>query len=981
MEDGSFKNLKIIFNLSSCAAQEYGAMTKSISSTCPKCATPIPEGAPQGLCPTCVLRGVATEIQSTASSSKGTKPPTVAEVGAHFPDLEVLEQIGAGGMGAVYKARQPKLDRFVALKILSRDLAEDPAFAERFDREARVLARLSHPNIVTVFDSGIAGPFAFLMMEFVDGVNLRQAMQAGRFTPMESLTLVQNICSALQFAHEKGILHRDIKPENILLDSRGQVKIADFGIAKLTGEDGKELMTLTQRGFVLGSPHYMAPEQIESPEDVDQRADIYSLGVVLYEMLTGELPIGRFSLPSEKAVMDARIDAIVLRTLEKERDRRYQSVSELNTGFERIGSPVPPSQEAFITEQIAGLSKVTFRIALILAAPLAFHVILIPFEDTDDLLIASDQLPLLAGVAVFMSTVSGILRSIHKTRTQGDSRSQEGPLSASDPVQLNSRAVRFATAACVCTALSFPLGLLFKYTMFLAFDDSPLSPHEGTPSSITQFLIPLLALTLFAVTGVLGFGLGVSALLGMRKSTGHKRGFYRALFGVLAWALVLVFKLTGLLLYVLFGLVGATHEGLFALIWIPVSLAVSTLLIRRVQGWVKGDAATLGSGETGAKPSSPAELAGGAKDVSGVDTAKFSSAAALWTGISLVLGAVAAAYINMVVEMSKTRPIIPGSLQLIVVFGFLIVGVPAFLGTGFGVSALREIRASAGRMHGLLRAIFGALAWPILVLGVLAFLSLHSYLSVGSGRSMPSSIFYLVVGVPLLLADMVMIRGIHGWVLGARQADGRKNFSGLAGTLLATLVLATAGPVLAALIFGLVVGRDIEPESVAEVEKVRSQALQSAELAAGSNATEDVRWRLGKPELAWSMTVQSGMKARLKLVLKDEDGGTRDFILGECSSQINGAPGHGSLKLGTVLVSTTHAMTASYQSGASSKIIRSLEDLRGFHFVDSPDQRLFLNAVGNQTFPLATLFADGQERATRLLSLEVVVTLLGDDEK
>lgn len=300
-------------------------------SICPKCGATIPDGAPQGLCPKCVLLGAATEIQSAARSSKAAKPPTVAELAVHFPELEVLELIGAGGMGSVYKARQPKLDRLVALKVLSSDLASDPAFAERFDREARLLARLGHPNIVTVFDSGVAGPFAYLLMEFVDGVNLRQAMKAGRFTPPEALALVQDICAALKFAHEQGILHRDIKPENILIDSRGQVKIADFGIAKLVGENDREQVTLTQRGFVLGSPHYMAPEQLESPGDVDQRADIYSLGVVLYELLTGELPLGRFAPPSKKSAVDARIDEIVMRTLERERELRFQTVGEVKT--------------------------------------------------------------------------------------------------------------------------------------------------------------------------------------------------------------------------------------------------------------------------------------------------------------------------------------------------------------------------------------------------------------------------------------------------------------------------------------------------------------------------------------------------------------------------------------------------------------------------------------------------------------------------
>ncbi len=310
-------------------------MSNKAKPICPQCGAPIPEDAPQSLCPKCVLARVTPTSAATAPANR-TPPPTVEEVAEHFPELEILEVIGAGGMGAVYKARQAKLERHVALKILSHDLAADPAFVERFNREARVLARLNHPNIVTIFDFGTAGLYCYLLMEFVDGVNLRQAMRAGGFTPADALAVVQDICGALSFAHEEGILHRDIKPENILIDNRGRVKIADFGIAKLIGTGSPDDVTLTLEGAMLGSPQYMAPEQIESPEDVDQRADIYSLGVVFYELLTGELPLGRFAAPSAKSSMDPRIDEIVLRTLEKERELRYQSAGEIKTQVESI---------------------------------------------------------------------------------------------------------------------------------------------------------------------------------------------------------------------------------------------------------------------------------------------------------------------------------------------------------------------------------------------------------------------------------------------------------------------------------------------------------------------------------------------------------------------------------------------------------------------------------------------------------------------
>src|SRR5512136_2690416 len=204
---------------------------------CPKCGGPIPAEAPQGLCPKCLFLQASTPTEAGKGGSAKSAPPTHEELAAAFPQLEILGLIGQGGMGFVFKARQPKLERFVALKILPVSLAADPAFAERFTREGRLLARLNHPAIVAVHDFGQANGFFYLLMEYVDGVNLRQAMKVGRFTPAQALAIVPGICEALQFAHNAGILHRDIKPENILLDSKGRVKIADFGIAKLVGAD------------------------------------------------------------------------------------------------------------------------------------------------------------------------------------------------------------------------------------------------------------------------------------------------------------------------------------------------------------------------------------------------------------------------------------------------------------------------------------------------------------------------------------------------------------------------------------------------------------------------------------------------------------------------------------------------------------------------------------------------------------------------
>jgi tRNA A-37 threonylcarbamoyl transferase component Bud32 len=304
---------------------------------CSGCGAPLAADAPQGLCPQCLLKqGLDTRVETTAATVLANfVPPHPADLARHFPLLDILELMGQGGMGAVYKARQKGLDRVVALKILPPAAGRDPAFAERFTREARALARLNHPNIVTVHDFGQAGEYFYFLMEYVDGANLRQSIRARTLQPREALATIPQICDALQYAHDEGIVHRDIKPENILLDRRGRVKIADFGLAKLLGRSAADF-TLTGAQQVMGTPHYMAPEQFEKPLEVDHRADIYALGVVLYEMLTGEVPMGAFAPPSQKVQIDVRLDEVVLRTLAREPDRRYQKVSQLKTDVENI---------------------------------------------------------------------------------------------------------------------------------------------------------------------------------------------------------------------------------------------------------------------------------------------------------------------------------------------------------------------------------------------------------------------------------------------------------------------------------------------------------------------------------------------------------------------------------------------------------------------------------------------------------------------
>jgi predicted Ser/Thr protein kinase len=322
-----------------------------LQEQCPSCGAPLPEDAPEGLCPECVLRHEVETIPPPADDGgrpapfRGFIAPEPAELAARFPELEILEMLGQGGMGAVYKARQPNLDRLVALKILPQEAASDPAFTERFTREARAMAKLHHPNIVTVYESGHKGGLYYLLMEFVDGVNLRQLLRAGRLQPAEALKIIPQICEALQYAHEEGIVHRDIKPENVLLDKKGRVKITDFGIAKLLGRP-TGTHTITGPWQVVGTPNYMAPEQMDKPLTVDHRADIYSLGVVFYEMLTGELPRGRFAPPSQKVQVDVRLDEVVLRALEVEPERRYQHASDVKTDVENISANKPRAAAA-----------------------------------------------------------------------------------------------------------------------------------------------------------------------------------------------------------------------------------------------------------------------------------------------------------------------------------------------------------------------------------------------------------------------------------------------------------------------------------------------------------------------------------------------------------------------------------------------------------------------------------------------------------
>lgn len=346
------------------------------TSHCPDCGTALPADSPQALCPACLMKQALASRTIVDGGRTPVAPPlSPEELAEKFPGFEILECLGRGGMGVVYKARQKSLGRLVAIKILPPERVGEARFADRFAIEAATLAKLNHPNIVTVHDFGVSDsqpsspdsqPLYYIVMEYVDGVNLRDLLREGKLEAKQALAIVPPICDALQYAHDKGIVHRDIKPENLLLDKNGRVKIADFGIAKLiepvaavcdrrSSPEIDRLRSQTAATVLAGTPDYAAPEQASGI--ADHRADIYALGVVLYEMLTGQRPDKELIAPSRKVRIDVRLDEMVLRALEKEPERRYQTAEEFRTMVQTIYSSPPPMQSVAVvpTEKPPGM--------------------------------------------------------------------------------------------------------------------------------------------------------------------------------------------------------------------------------------------------------------------------------------------------------------------------------------------------------------------------------------------------------------------------------------------------------------------------------------------------------------------------------------------------------------------------------------------------------------------------------------------------
>jgi len=273
---------------------------------------------------------------SDSSSNTAFRAPELAELAPLFPGYEFEMLIATGGMGAVYRAVQKSLDRIVAIKILPREFSSDAAFCAGFEAEAKAMARLNHLNLVGVYDFGEVNGMPFIIMEYIAGKSLFHSANGNAIDPSEVIRLVAGICEGLAHAHENGILHRDIKPSNILLDSNAQPKIGDFGLAR-------PIETKIQEGEeIFGTPHYTAPEVVDSPNSVDYRADIFSVGVLLHELLTGRLPANDPRPASAISHCDPRFDAIIRRATHPNPDGRYTSALEIAHDLQTIATTAGP---------------------------------------------------------------------------------------------------------------------------------------------------------------------------------------------------------------------------------------------------------------------------------------------------------------------------------------------------------------------------------------------------------------------------------------------------------------------------------------------------------------------------------------------------------------------------------------------------------------------------------------------------------------
>ncbi len=285
------------------------------------------------------------------SDERSPAPPRVEIApGTRIGGYRVERLLGYGGMGVVYRAIQESLGRPVALKVLPHRPKDDAEFAERFQREAQLLATLSHPRIVSIIDRGLETGIAYFVMELVEGESLRTWIERGKTLPAQTVPLAMQVCEGLVYAHGKGVVHRDIKPENLLVDLSGNVKIADFGLARIVRGSREDIRRITLSGLTLGTPFYMAPEQVQGM-DVDERADLYAFGVVLYELLTGALPVGRFHAPARRVPgLDPRLDRLVVKLLAGDAADRPRSARDVLATLTQVWKRLPGASLEVIPE-------------------------------------------------------------------------------------------------------------------------------------------------------------------------------------------------------------------------------------------------------------------------------------------------------------------------------------------------------------------------------------------------------------------------------------------------------------------------------------------------------------------------------------------------------------------------------------------------------------------------------------------------------
>jgi serine/threonine protein kinase len=289
---------------------------------------------------------MATDLGDDDESLSGARhrPPSIEKLQEFFGGYQIESLAGIGGQATVYFARELAHDRPVALKVLTIEQSANPEFLSRFALEAQTLAKLSHPGIVGVYNSGQAGDYFFIAMEWVDGTTLRELLREEPVDARRAGELIEQLCDALAYAHGQGVVHRDLKPENVLIGHDGRVKIADFGIAKLLEEsDASELM-LTATHARLGTARYMAPEQMRGDQQIDPRADLYALGVIFFELLTGELPLPFGLAPSKIAGVPAAYDRIVARCMKPRPDERFSSAEELKRQVHLAATSRAPSR-------------------------------------------------------------------------------------------------------------------------------------------------------------------------------------------------------------------------------------------------------------------------------------------------------------------------------------------------------------------------------------------------------------------------------------------------------------------------------------------------------------------------------------------------------------------------------------------------------------------------------------------------------------